>query len=98
MQNLINRVREIKEKNLLIADFDSHMIGPLDINAYDLKYHESWDWLMNVVAKIVRNQYYIESSAKEHVLHLIDVVPFAHIEDVHEAVYRFCKWWKAKKG
>jgi hypothetical protein len=97
MQNLINRVREIKEKNLLIAEFDDYLFGPSD-RASDLKYYESWDALMPVVARITRNTYYIESSAKEHVRHLIDVLPFAYIEDVHEAVYRFCKWWKAKKG
>lgn len=88
---------EITEKNLLIAEFDSHLFGPLD-KVYDLKYHESWDWLMHVVAKIMRNVNYYEAGAEAEMRHLADVLPFAHIDDVYEAVYRFCKWWKANKG
>lgn len=100
MRHPINQELEIKEKNLLIADFDSHVLGPIKMSEdriSRLKYHESWDWLMPVVAKIMRNINYYEAGAEAEMRHLEDVLPFAYIEDVHEAVYRFCKWWKANK-
>lgn len=93
---------EIREKNLLIAEFDSHFGGyPSHTylsRVHELKYHESWEWLMPVVARITRNLNYYEAGAEAQIRHLSDVLPFAYIEDVHEAVYRFCKWWNANKG
>lgn len=97
MRHPINQELEIREKNLLISDFDVRIFGPSD-RISDLKYHASWDAIMPVVARITRNLNYYEAGAEAHIRHLQDVLPFAYIEDVHEAVYRFCRWWKANKG
>ena len=84
---------EIREKNTLMAEF--MYVG--DVQISDLKYHCSWEQLMRVVARIMREKGW-RDGAEPHVRHLADVIPFAYIEDVHEAVYRFCKWWKAQQA
>ena len=53
-----------------------------------LNYHESWDWLMPVVGKITRDKKYWENDYREH---LMDIIPYAHIEDVYDAVVGFIK-------
>ena len=53
-----------------------------------LNYHESWDWLMPVVGKITRDEKYRENEYREY---LMDIIPYAHIEDVYDAVVGFIK-------
>ena len=53
-----------------------------------LNYHESWDWLMPVVGKITRDEKYWENEYREH---LMDIIPYGHIEDVYDAVVNFIK-------
>ena len=53
-----------------------------------LKYHESWDWLMPVVGKITRDEKYWENEYREY---LMDIIPYAIIEDVYDAVVGFIK-------
>ena len=54
----------------------------------DTKFHESWDWLMPVVSKITRDEQYIDNDYREH---LLDIVPYGHIEDTYDAVVEFIK-------
>jgi hypothetical protein len=83
---------ELQRKNLVIAEF----IKSKEDSISALKYHESWDWLMPVVAKIIRNEWTI--SLDLHVKHLSYVLPYGYIDDVYDAVYRFCLWWKFNQG
>jgi hypothetical protein len=53
-----------------------------------LNYHESWDWLMPVVGKITRDEKYWENEYREY---LMDIIPYAIIEDVYDAVVNFIK-------
>ena len=53
-----------------------------------LNYHESWDWLMPVVGKITRDEKYWENEYREY---LMDIIPYAIIEDVYDAVVGFIK-------
>ena len=57
----------------------------------DLHYHTSWDWLMPVVGRIVRDVELDVGYEDEYREHLMDVVPFAKIEDVYDAVVEFIK-------
>ena len=54
----------------------------------DLAYHTSWDWLMPVVGKITRDEKYWENEYREY---LMDIIPYAIIEDVYDAVVGFIK-------
>ena len=56
-----------------------------------MKYHSSWDWLMPVVKRIVSDVELDIDYEDEYREHLMDVVPFAKIEDVYEAVVEFIK-------
>lgn len=57
-----------------------------DVSVHELMYHCSWDWLMPVVAKIVRDEEFWEDENREY---LMDIVPYGHIEDVYDVVVRF---------
>ena len=70
--------------NKLIAEF-------MDVNLIEGQlgeYHESWDWLMPVVGKITRDEKYRENEYREY---LMDIIPYAIIEDVYDAVVGFIK-------
>ena len=72
------------EENKLIAEF-------MDVNLIEGQlgeYHESWDWLMPVVGKITRDEKYWENEYREY---LMDIIPYAIIEDVYDAVVGFIK-------
>ena len=73
-----------KNKNPYISSADGYL-------EYDLKYHSSWDWLMPVVKRIVSDVELDIDYEDEYREHLMDVVPFAKIEDVYEAVVEFIK-------
>ena len=94
------------KSNKLIAEFmgmtygdpndDSVMIkmtsqGNKVVPVESMKYHSSWDWLMPVVKRIVRDVELDIDYEDEYREHLMDVVPFAKIEDVYEAVVEFIK-------
>lgn len=53
-----------------------------------LQYHTSWDELMPVVGKITRDEKYWENEYREY---LMDIIPYAIIEDVYDAVVGFIK-------
>ena len=53
-----------------------------------LLFHDSWDWLMPVVGKITRDEKYWENEYREY---LMDIIPYAFIEDVYDAVVGFIK-------
>ena len=57
----------------------------------DLQFHTSWNWLMPVVKKIVRDVKFDIDYEDEYREHLMDVVPFAEIEDVYKSVVEFIK-------
>ena len=59
-----------------------------DYKTDTLYFDSSWDWLMPVVAKINRDEKYLNNEHREY---LLDVVPFGHIEDVYDAVIYFIK-------
>lgn len=81
---------EVQRKNLVIAEF----IGSKEDSIKALKYHESWDWLMPVVAKIMRDERNWDLE-REHMIRLSDALHIAYIGDVYESVYLFCRDWKA---
>ena len=80
------------ENNKLIAEFmgdiPKYVIG--NGKAYNKykDYSKSWDWLMPVVSKITRDEQYWEDDYREH---LMDIVPYGHIEDTYSAVVEFIK-------
>ena len=80
---------EVQRKNLVIAEF----IGSKEDSISALKYHESWDWLMPVVAKIMRDERNWDLEP-EHMRRLSDALHITYIGDVYEAVYLFCRDWK----
>jgi hypothetical protein len=79
---------EVQRKNLVIAEF----MRPKEDSISALKYHESWDWLMPVVAKIMRDEDFWDNEFREN---LAEILPYGHIEEAHESVYLFCRDWKA---
>ena len=54
----------------------------------EMEFHNSWDWLMPVVGKITRDEKYWENEYREY---LMDIIPYAIIEDVYDAVVGFIK-------
>ena len=90
------------ESNKLIAEFigwtscdsnDSTMYAnPQDKSdawsTDEMRFNESWNWLMPVVSKITRDEKYIDNDYREH---LLDIVPYGHIEDTYDAVVEFIK-------
>jgi hypothetical protein len=79
-------VHEIMHDGYSEYDFDDNTLDVVHEN--NLKYHSSWDWLMPVVAKISRDEKYVEEEYREY---LLDVVPYGHIEDVYHAVICFIR-------
>jgi hypothetical protein len=75
---------EIQRKNILIAEFMREKEDSISA----LKYHESWDWLMPVVAKIMRDERNWDLE-REHMIRLSDALHIAYIGDVYEAVFGF---------
>jgi hypothetical protein len=93
-----------QENNKLIAEFWGMELGDDKTMYYDdaenlhpptpineLKFHSSWDWMMPVVRRIVSDIELDLDYENEYREHLMDVVPFARIEDVYEAVVEFIK-------
>ena len=84
--------------NEMIAEFMG--VDYVDIDTYlesnkELQYHTSWDWLMPVVSKITRDEQYIDNDYREH---LLDIVPYGHIEDTYNAVVEFIKQYNDGQG
>ena len=72
--------------NKLIAEFMG--IDYVNVDAYQLPYNTDWNWLIPVVSKITRDEQYWEDDYREH---LMDIVPYGHIEDTYSAVVEFIK-------
>ncbi len=65
---------------------------------HELSYNISWDWLMPVVAKIVRDEDYQNYGFMEyHNLWMMHNVPYGCIDEVYEAVVTFIKSFNTKK-
>tara|TARA_B110000902_G_C14244451_1_gene563721 strand:+ start:30 stop:314 length:285 start_codon:yes stop_codon:yes gene_type:complete len=89
------------ESNRLIAEFmglkkygykdENYLVLNKHLSPEQIPYHTSWDWLMPVAKKIVREVGLDIEYEDEYREHLIDVIPFAKIEDVYEAVVEFIK-------
>jgi hypothetical protein len=58
------------------------------------RYDKHWNDLMPVVAKITRDENYWENDYREH---LMDIIPYGHIEDTYEAVVNFIKEYNKPK-
>ncbi len=73
-----------------LTDEGDFLIKGNPIDAKYLPYATSWDWLMPVVKRIVSDvEFIVGYEDEEYREHLMDVVPFANIEDVYEAVVEF---------
>ena len=72
------------EYNKLIAEFMNDEYG----DYITPHYHCNWNELMPVVGKITRDERYCENDYREH---LMDIIPYAHIEDTYDAVVEFIK-------
>ena len=71
--------------------YEYHWMG----NSYDyfpenMRYDQSWDWLMPVVSKITRNESYIDNEYRESIL---DTIPYGIIEDSYKVVIEFIEWY-----
>ena len=60
----------------------------------EMRFQESWDWLMPVVEKIARDEEYFENEFSER---LFDIVPFGRIEEVYEVVVEFIKTYNDER-
>ena len=54
-------------------------------------FETSWDRLMPVVSKITRDEEYRGNHCREH---LMDIVPYGHIEDTYDAVVDFIREYR----
>ena len=89
------------EDNKLIAEFmglkkygykdENYLVLNNHLSPEQMPYHTSWDWLMPVAKKIVREIELDIEYEDEYRENLMDVIPFAKIEDVYEAVVEFIK-------
>lgn len=110
--------KEIIEGNKLISEFmglkviGNYAEAPNGINQYtfeyntpiSVKYHESWDWLMPVVSKIIcewethprpRHEYLAMKQAIES--HLMPVNYLLRIDLMWKAVVEFINWYNDNK-
>mgnify|MGYP003115993468 CR=1 FL=1 len=72
---------EVKHNKCYSPKYKDGTIAPM-------QFDRSWDWLMPVVSKITRDEQYWEDDYREH---LMDIVPYGHIEDTYSAVVGFIK-------
>tara|TARA_R110001592_G_scaffold140647_1_gene361687 strand:+ start:244 stop:846 length:603 start_codon:yes stop_codon:yes gene_type:complete len=70
---------------LIDTDDDHYTICQSDLETEE-QWSSSWNWLMPVVRTICKNEKYIGDAYREHIA---DIICFAHIDDVHEAVISF---------
>jgi len=86
-----------------LADIVMHEIGDEQWYIYP-RFHESWDWLMPVVEKILSSDMYHKIGETEtsivgtsHMSHVKTSLMSAHILTVYEAVVEFIKWYNKNK-
>jgi len=72
---------EVKHGKCYSPKYNDGTIAPM-------QFDRSWDWLIPVVSKITRDEQYIDNDYREH---LLDIVPYGHIEDTYNAVVEFIK-------
>ena len=75
---------EVKHNKCYSPKYKDGTIAPM-------QFDRSWDWLMPVVSKITRDEQYWEDDYREH---LMDIVPYGHIEDTYDAVVQFINQYK----
>lgn len=78
------------------AKEQGYLNSEIVIQDHVLKFHYSWDWLMPVVRKIVTDYEFNnknELQDNEYRENIMDIVPFANIEDTYDAVILFIKWY-----
>lgn len=78
---------------------EGNEFNSVDIGHIHTKFHISWDWLMPVVRHIVTDLEIVNDDVicSEEREHLMDIVPFAVIEDTYEAVLQFIEWYNKQK-
>ena len=69
-----------------VTDATLYNVSHGTFEASELRYGTSWDWLMPVICQITRDEEYLEDDNREH---LMDIVPYGHIEDTYDAVVTF---------
>lgn len=94
-----------QQTNRLIAEF---ITDEPEVLKHDLKkagcvesmhYHDSWDWLMPVVRKIV--EICIENDdlfLSDQYTSILETVPLAIIEDTYKVVVEFLKFYNEDKN
>lgn len=83
----INRWLEIISKGISIRD-------------EELKYHESWDWLMPVINKCYKlqdGQGWTKSKCLQYFLDIRDFMNDNALETVYEEIIIFIKWYNEQK-
>ena len=64
----------------------------------DLKYHEDWNWLMEVVEKcLVGEAEYNEDEAKKAIHEIYESLCNINISSVYNACVKFIKWYNENK-
>ena len=113
-------MRTIKENNKLIAEFMglynksglTHPFAGQNMDIEDARYHESWDWLMPVVAKlkIASNEdsfldnlhkngddVCIEGMRLEHQMDMTFKCDYISVENTYKYAVKFIKWYNENK-
>lgn len=94
-------MKTIQEKNEMIATFMGND-APRETWVYsdEAEYHESWDWIMPVVDKIMQLDYAFEISQhgtyfkeinESEIISEVSGMPI--IENTYEAVVEFIEWY-----
>lgn len=103
IQEYHENVKNINDNNILIVEHEGFLIkdGNIDINGRnkqvsDLRYHESWDWLIPVCQKI-RDYKTDDVVGGELRLSVVGRITYMDIKMLYKAVVEFIKWYNEKK-
>ena len=91
---------QIQTNNKLIAEFMEYAIIDQDGNHKDTNYsyHESWDWLMPVLAQIKETERN-GNSDYNHLMHTtVSMLVNNGLEATYNHVLRFIKWYNDTKA
>lgn len=99
----------LTKKNEILAKFDGwkkparHFYHPeRNLTTYELKYHQSYDWLFDVWIKFrdLELKGLTINQVREFVNHKIrisDSIPFSDIINLHEIIYEAIEWYNSIK-